>query len=122
MRTIFPKVFLRSCAGSNLKRSPKVTNKLPSRANTSREPKWFDAYCPIRNVSREYPPTILVHGTEDTDVPYSESRNMAARLKEAGVEHELITVEGGGHGLGDSAPQVVEDANARAVAFIRARL
>jgi len=87
-----------------------------------REPKWFDDYCPIRNVSREYPPTILVHGTDDTDVPYSESRNMAARLKKAGVEHELITVEGGGHGLGDSPPQVVEDANARAVAFIRARL
>lgn len=87
-----------------------------------REPKWFDAYCPIRNVSTEYPPSILIHGTEDTDVPYSESRKMAARLKEAGVEHELMTVEGGGHGLGDSAPQVVEDANAQAVAFIRARL
>lgn len=87
-----------------------------------REPDWFDRYCPIRNVSKEYPPTILVHGTEDTDVPYSESWKMAARLKEAGVERELVTVEGGGHGLGGSPPQVVEDANARAVAFLRAWL
>ena len=39
-----------------------------------------------------YPPTLLIHGTDDTDVPYRQSKDMAAKLAEAGVEHELITV------------------------------
>src|SRR5262249_46809491 len=60
---------------------------------------WFDAYCPIRNVSRGYPPTLLIHGTNDTDVPYEQSKAMAAKLAEVGVEHELLTVPGAGHGL-----------------------
>ena len=63
------------------------------------EPKWFDAYCPIRNVTPKYPPTYLIHGTDDTDVPYVESKNMAAKLSASGVTHEFITVAGAGHGL-----------------------
>jgi acetyl esterase/lipase len=87
-----------------------------------KESKWFDPYCPIRNVTAQYPPAILVHGTADTDVPYDESRNMAARLERAGVEHEFITIEGAGHGLSGAAPQEVEKAYARAAAFLRAHL
>jgi len=87
-----------------------------------RGPKWFDRYCPIRNVTKEYPPTLLIHGTADTDVPYDESRNMAARLKAAGVEHELLTVEGAGHGLSGATREDVDRANARAVAFIKSHL
>src|SRR5262245_23860173 len=34
--------------------------------------KKLDPYCPVRNVSADYPPTLLVHGTEDTDVPYEQ--------------------------------------------------
>ena len=30
--------------------------------------------------SRRYPPTLLVHGTEDTDVPYQLSADMAKEL------------------------------------------
>ncbi len=63
------------------------------------EPKWFDPYCPIRNVTAKYPPALLIHGTEDTDVLYSESKNMAAKLAESGVKHEFVTVQGAGHGL-----------------------
>jgi acetyl esterase/lipase len=87
-----------------------------------KEPKWFDPYCPIRNVTSQYPPTILTHGTADTDVPYDESRNMAARLKEASVEHEFITVPGAGHGLSGATPEQTENANTRAAEFIRKHL
>jgi acetyl esterase/lipase len=65
------------------------------------EDRWFDRYCPIRNVARQYPPVMLVHGTADTDVPYEQSKLMAGRLREAGVEHQLVTVTGGGHGIGN---------------------
>ena len=33
------------------------------------EPSWFDPYCPVRNVTAQYPPTVLIHGSADTDVP-----------------------------------------------------
>lgn len=86
------------------------------------EPKWFDPYCPIRNVTAQYPPTFLIHGTADTDVPYSESKNMADKLKEAGVEHEFVTVEGAGHGLSQAKPNEVARIAGRAAAFVAARL
>jgi acetyl esterase/lipase len=85
-------------------------------------PRWFDAYCPARNVTPGYPPTMLVHGTADTDVPCDESRNMAARLAEAAVEHELVTPEGIGHGLSGASPELVASIEERAAAFLIERL
>ncbi|MBL7223850.1 MAG: alpha/beta hydrolase [Candidatus Brocadiae bacterium] len=63
------------------------------------EPRAFDPYCPERNVTRDYPPTLLLHGDRDTDVPYKLSVQMADALKKQGVEHKLITVKNGGHGF-----------------------
>lgn len=82
----------------------------------------LDRYCPVRNVSPEYPPTLLVHGTEDTDVPYQLSADMAKELARHKVPHELVTVPGAGHGLPDGDKKLVADAHARALAFIRARM
>jgi acetyl esterase/lipase len=69
------------------------------------EDRWFARYCPVRNVTRQYPPTMLVHGTRDTDVPYEQSKLMADRLRQAGVQHELVTVPEGAHGIGNIAPE-----------------
>ncbi len=82
------------------------------------EPKWFDAYCPIRNVTAKYPPTFLIHGTDDTDVPYAESKNMDATLAEVGVKHELITVAGAGHGLSGATPDKLAEYARLAAEFI----
>ena len=67
---------------------------------------YFDSFCPIRNVSKEYPPTLLLHGTADTDVPYDQSVMMANELARVGTTHELFTIPDGGHvfdfvGLGE---------------------
>ena len=51
------------------------------------ETEKFVPYMPARNVTKDYPPTVLVHGTKDTDVPYEQSTLMAAELKKHGVEH-----------------------------------
>jgi acetyl esterase/lipase len=67
------------------------------------EDRWFTRYCPLRNVTGQYPPTMLVHGTADTDVPYEQSKLMADRLGQAGVEHRLVTVPEGAHGIGNIA-------------------
>ncbi len=82
----------------------------------------LDAFCPVRNVSPAYPPTLLVHGTEDTDVPHSLSADMARELERHRVPHEFVSVPGAGHGLPGGDPKLVADAHARALAFIRKHL
>jgi acetyl esterase/lipase len=84
-----------------------------------REAQWFDPYCPVRNVTAKYPPTYLIHGTEDTDVPYAESKNMAAKLAAAGVAHEFITVAGAGHGLSGAKPDKVAQIARQAAEYIK---
>jgi acetyl esterase/lipase len=74
------------------------------------ERNWFTPYSPAENVStlgREYPPTLLLHGNADTDVPYAQSVHMAARLAEAGIEHSFITIPDGPHGF-DHNPETAE--------------
>jgi acetyl esterase/lipase len=82
----------------------------------------LDRYCPVRNVSAEYPPTLLVHGTEDTDVPYQLSVDIAKELARHKVPHELVTVKGAGHGLAGGDPKLVADAHAKALGFIRTQM
>jgi acetyl esterase/lipase len=86
------------------------------------EPRAFDPFCPLRNVTPDYPPTLLIHGTKDTDVPYEQSELMDRELARQGVEHELITVQGGSHGLGGTDPAVLADIRRRVLAFLAAHL
>jgi acetyl esterase/lipase len=87
-----------------------------------RDAEKFVPYLPVRNVTANYPPTLLIHGTDDTDVPFEESRLMAAQLAKQGVEHRLITVEGGEHGLAGVDKAVIKEANDAAVRFMLNRL
>jgi acetyl esterase/lipase len=82
----------------------------------------LDPYCPARNVTKDYPPTMLIHGTEDTDVPYELSAAMAKEFEKHKVPHELVTVPGAGHGLAGGDKKLVEEANAKALAFIKKHL
>jgi len=63
------------------------------------DPRAFDPFCPLRNVSKEYPPTLLIHGDRDTDVPYEQSVLMAKELSRHDVAHNFITLTNGGHGI-----------------------
>lgn len=82
----------------------------------------FNPFMPIKNVTADYPPTVLVHGTKDTDVPYEQSTMMAEKLQQAGVPHKLITVPDGEHGFDGADPKVVEAAYAEAFAYMDERL
>ncbi len=55
---------------------------------------------PLKYLTRQSPPFRLLHGSEDKGVPLARSREFAAALKQAGVEHELIEVEGAKHSFG----------------------
>jgi acetyl esterase/lipase len=78
----------------------------------------LDSFASVRNVDGDFPPTVLVHGTNDTDVPYEESADLAAELSRHGVVHEFVTVEGAGHGLSGVESDVLSDAIDQALAFI----
>ncbi len=79
-------------------------------------------YCPIRNLSAKYPPTLFLHGTADKDVPVSQSMAMDRKLKRLGVSSELITIEKGGHSLWGGDKKLIEQAFKRSTEFIREKL
>jgi len=94
-----------------------------SGVDPQKEPDFFTPYCPAHSATSDYPPTLLLHGTEDTDVPYSQSVQMAEALSNLDVEHRLITIDGGGHGFDGKmdAPEV-EEAFASVLAFLNQHL
>lgn len=79
------------------------------RANPSRNtiPAEHLPLFPQFGVSAQWPPTLLLHGSGDTPVPVTESQNMYALLKDAGVEVDLRVVDGKEH-LFDQQPDAEE--------------
>ena len=51
----------------------------------------------LNAMSTAWPPTLLVHGTQDTAVPVSESAHMFSKLSSAGALVRLIEVKGMEH-------------------------
>jgi acetyl esterase/lipase len=86
------------------------------------DPDWFDPWCPIRRVTPEHPPTFLLHGADDTDVPCDESEHLAARLAEVGVPHELHVVPAAGHGLAGLDNEAAAALEGRAATFLMRHL
>ena len=84
-----------------------------------KEPAFFVQYCPVRNVAANYPPTLLLHGDRDTDVPYRQSVLMAEAFSRNNVEHELITMEGRGHNFdAEMDDSMVREAFTKVLAFL----
>ena len=85
------------------------------------QPEEFDPYCPVRNVTKDYPPTLFLHGDADTDVPHEQSVMMSDELTRAGVENELVTINDGAHGFdGFGLDDVrVEEAFKKVMTFLK---
>jgi len=54
---------------------------------------------PLNWVTPNAAPTLLLHGTEDRYVAYEQAVWMRDRLQSSGVEVELVTLTGAGHGF-----------------------
>ena len=83
-----------------------------------KEAEKFVPYMPVRNVTKAFPPTMLIHGTKDTDVPHQQSVMMAEEFKKHGVVHELVSIPNGEHGLGGGDPILIDKAYRSALAFV----
>jgi acetyl esterase/lipase len=55
------------------------------------------------------PPFLLLHGTDDQDMPPRHSQELARRLAAAGVPVRLVLVQGAGHGLDSPGQQPTPD-------------
>ncbi len=86
------------------------------------EPEKFLPLLPLKNVSAKFPPTALVHGTEDTDVPFEQSQLMVREFQKHGVEFEFQQVAGGEHGLSGGKPAEITEAQRKAFEFVKRHL
>jgi acetyl esterase/lipase len=82
------------------------------------EPERFYPYMPVKNVTADYPPTALIHGTNDTDVPYEQSTMMVEQFQQHGVPQKEMSVLGGEHGLGGGDPKLIDTVYEKAFAFV----
>jgi acetyl esterase/lipase len=65
---------------------------------------------PLNWVTPNAAPTLIVHGTEDKYVAYEQGVWMRDRLQACGVEVELLTLEGAGHGFKGADAEKAEQA------------
>ncbi len=64
------------------------------------DPALVEEFSNQKHVTKDTPPTFLVHTVADAGVPYENSLMFAAALRKAGVPHELHVYEQGAHGFG----------------------
>lgn len=60
-------------------------------------PDLYKLASPITHADAKDPPFLILHGTADKTVPVEQSEILAAALKKAGVEHELVLVSDAPH-------------------------
>jgi len=53
---------------------------------------------PLTYVRKDTPPILIVHGDRDPYVPYHQAMVLRDELDRAGVQYQLLTIQGGGHG------------------------
>lgn len=76
---------------------------------------------PLNQMRPGLPPFLLIHGDADTTVAHEQSVAFQAKMKAAGNSCDLITVPGGGHGMGGWA-KLNSDYAAQMIAWLRKTL
>jgi acetyl esterase/lipase len=60
-------------------------------------PEEYKRASPVHQATKGDPPLLILHGTADTTVDIEQSKMLDAALEKAGVEHQLVIVEGAPH-------------------------
>lgn len=55
------------------------------------------AICPVTYVTKEAPPFMIIHGTEDGTVPFAQGELLHDKLEEAGCDVKLVAIKGADH-------------------------
>ena len=76
----------------------KTYSTLPMFAKPLAEaPELWDSALPIKHLSQDDPPMLILHGTADTTTPLEQSIQLNAEAKKRGVPSELVVIEGAPH-------------------------
>lgn len=77
---------------------------------------------PVKSIRTGYSPTVLIHGTADTDVPFEQSQMMTREFQKHGIAHQFHQVANGEHGLAGAARGEVDEAHRKAFEFLKLQL
>jgi acetyl esterase len=86
-----------------LSKSMQMLNDLPEALDATSRARLRDL-SPLNYIRPGLPAFLLVGGTEDKSVPYSQSVNFQTRLAAAGVPNKLITITNAGHRISEWEP------------------
>jgi acetyl esterase/lipase len=81
------------------------TNRF-ERLSDEKQTEMLKKISPITHVTADTPPTLIIHGDADKLVPIQQAEVFMAKLKEVGVESQLIVKKGAGHGWADQTKDV----------------
>lgn len=85
-----------------------MTGKIFTMSNIEKRTDALEKISPIRYVNEHSVPTIIVHGTMDTVLPYAGSVALDAKLTSCGVPHVFVTLHGAWHDLIGTAEDQAE--------------
>ncbi|MBL8230004.1 MAG: alpha/beta hydrolase [Bryobacterales bacterium] len=71
--------------------------KLVTGYDPHKERRDLRRFCPLDRIDASYPPTMLLHGDKDTDVPFQQSQLMTEALKKLRVPAAFVQMSGMGH-------------------------
>ena len=74
---------------------------------------------PVFAVHKDMPPFLCIHGTKDDQVSYDQSTAMCDAMHKVGAACELITIEGGGHGMSGWRAESMQHWKPEMVAWLR---
>jgi acetyl esterase/lipase len=73
---------------------------------------------PTHHIHADAPPAIVFHGTADGVIPFEHARIFCDRMRRAGNDCELVPYPEAGHGFYNMGMPLVDDANAKLLAFL----
>lgn len=73
-------------------------------------PELYRKASPVYYATADDPPVLTIHGTRDTLVPAEQAELLDQAMKAVGAPHELLLLEGQGHGFQGEAAQRAEEA------------
>jgi len=73
--------------------------------NQSEAPELYRQARPTTHLDKSAPPFLIFHGTADKNVSPDHSTYWAEQLTKAGIDHQLVLVEGAGHSFDLQPPQ-----------------
>jgi acetyl esterase len=80
------------------------------------------AVSPLLAVHKKMPPFLCIHGNKDDQVSYEQSTTMCQAMHKVGVGCELITIEGGGHGMSGWKDPAMQDWKPEMIAWLKKTL